>query len=410
MKKLFIILSVVLCISGLVLSACAQPAPAPTPAPTPTPTPTPEAKVLKIGVVYGLTGPGSQTEIMQRDVTQLCADWINEKGGVTVKGEKYQIQLAVEDEKRSASGGIDAVTKLIFDEKVKFIVGGDIPNINHAMASVCEKNKVLYTTSLTDIVTPAESYTFAGHYGFASPVPGVYQALLKKYPTVKSVGFIMEDETGARAVQAMSQDVAQKMGLTTKEPQVHPWEATEYMPQWTRMMMDKPDAVDNGVKMPDNTANCIKQGRQLGYTGPMFAAMPGDPDLFVRMIGNKEYATDFVYPSISAYMPEAPPMVKEILKRWEAKYKTPMDADAPQAWDALWFVVQGIEKAQSLDPTDVKNELQKEGTTVESDRGTAKMGGAKVFGVNNMAFGPCPIIRLMNGQAEFIMWFDPWIP
>jgi len=408
MKKLFVILALVLCLSGLILSGCTQPSTAPT-TPATTPTPEPEAKVLKIGVVYGLTGPGSETDLMHAKVAQLCADWVNEKGGITVKGEKYKIELVVEDEKRSPSGGVDAATKLVYQEKVKFITGGDIPVINEAIGTVTNKNQVLYTTCKTAVVTPEQPYTFASNGGFASPVPGIYQALLKKYPTVKTIGFIAEDEPGARAVTELSLDVAKKMGFTTLEPLDHPWEGKEFYPQWTKMLMSKPDAVDNGVKLPGNTANCIKQGRELGFTGPMFAAMPGDPALLISLIGNKEYATDFIWSSISLYAPEATPMMKDIAKRWEAEYNTPCDTDATMSWDSLWFIIQAIEKAQSLDPTEVKNTLQNT-TTIETASGTAKMGGAQVFGINNMAFNPCPISRLVKGEAEFIMWFDPWLP
>jgi len=408
LKKLFTVLAVVVLISALVLGGCTAPTTT-TPTPTPTPAPEPGVKTLRIGGVFGLTGPGSQHQLMQRDVAQLCADWINQKGGITVKGEKYQIEIVPEDNKMSAAGAVDAATKLVYDEKVSFIFGGVIPSIVKAVGTVTEKNKVLYVSGRTDIVTPEQPYIFAGNYGFAAPVPFLYEVLLEKYPSVKSMGFIVNDEDGARAIYGMSSEIAKARGLKTFEPQVHPWEASEYFPEWTKVIAQKPDAVDQGLAMPDGTANSVKQGRELGYTGPIIAAIPGDPNLIMNMIGSPELATDFIYAGFDPYGPDAPPLVKEVAAMWEAKTSTPLDADACEIWDSLWCLVQAIEAAQSFDPTEVKNTWQNM-KTMETIKGTAKIGGAETFGINNMVFNPCSISQVVNGKVVYTKWVDPWIP
>jgi branched-chain amino acid transport system substrate-binding protein len=346
---------------------------------------------------------------MERDMTQLCADWINEKGGITVKGEKYKIELAVEDNKMSPAGSVDAATKLVYEDKVQFIGGTVVPVQAMAVSSVTEKNKVLFVISRTDIVHPDQPYTFTGNYGFAAPVPFLYEVLLEKYPSVKSMGYLVEDEDGARAVYGLSSSIAKQRGLKLMEPESHPWEAPEYYPQWTKIISTNPDAVDQGLKMPDSTANCLKQGRELGYKGPIIAAIPGDPNLIIQMVGDKSLATDFIYAGFDPYAPDNPPMIKEMIKRWEAKYKTPMDADAPEAWDWMYCLTQAIEKAQSLDTTDVKNAWENM-TTIETSKGTAKMGGAKTFGINHMVFNPCTISQFKDGKVAYTKWVDPWIP
>lgn len=410
MKKLLVILATVLLISSLVIVGCAQPTPTTTPTPTPTPTPAPEAKVLKLGVIYGLSGPGSQAQLIWKDASVLCADWINQNGGITINGEKYQIECLVEDHKMTPPGAIDAATKLVYQDKVSFIIGGNVPVINNAIASVTEKNNIVYCSTRTDIVRPDQPYTFASNYGFAAPVPFLYEVLLEKYPSVKSIGFIVEDEPGARAIQGVSQGVAtKKYGLTVLEPEIHPFEKPEYYPQWTKLMTSNPDAIDQGLKMPDSTANCVKQGRELGYKGPIFAAIPGDPNLILRMIG-KEFATDFIFSTWDCYdTKNSPPMIAEIIALWEKSSKEPFDAGASSAWDATWCMVQAIEKAQSLDTTDVKNAWESI-EVFETSRGPARLGGGKTFGINHMVFNPCPIIRFKDGQIEFLKWVDPWAP
>ena len=228
MKKLFLIPLIIVLVVALVLGGCAGKAP--------------EAKTLKIGVIYGLTGPGSQMQLAKRDTVLMCADWINEKGGVTVNGEQYLIECIVEDNNNTPPGSITAATKLVHQDQVKFILGCVVPVQVDAVASVTEPNKVLYVAERTDIVHPDRPYSFTPNYGFASPLPGLYGALLELYPGVKKIAYIVEDEPGARIVGELSQNIARGHGLTVMEPQIHPWEAPEFYPQWTKIIGEKPAA------------------------------------------------------------------------------------------------------------------------------------------------------------------------
>jgi len=393
-KKLVLIPLMIILLVALALNGCGQKEP--------------ETKILKIGVIYGLTGPGSQMQLAKRDTAQMFAEWMNDQGGVTVGEEQYMIELVIEDNENSPAGSVTAATKLVHQDGVKFVTGCVVPVQVNAIASVTEPNKVLYVAERTDIVHPDRPLSFTPNYGFTAPLPGLYEAMLELYPGVKKVGYITEDEAGARAVGQISQNIAKAHGLTVLEPQIHPWESPEYSPEWTRVLSQEPDAVDQGLKMPDSTASCVRQGRQLGYEGPIIAAIPGDPHLILNMIG-KEYATDFLYAAFDVYGPEAPPMVKEIVALWDSKHDEPFDADSPETFDTLWVLIQAIEAAQSIDPLEVAKAWENM-DTFQSIKGTGKMGGGQVFGINHMGFAPCPITRLQNGEIEFIKWVDPWMP
>jgi branched-chain amino acid transport system substrate-binding protein len=367
-----------------------------------------EAKEIKIGVTLGLTGPGSQMQILQKRVVQLCQDWINNKGGITIEGENYQVQCIFEDTKNNTADSATAATKLVFKDGVKFIIGGAVPDFIAAIATVTEKNKVLYVSGQIDRLHPNRSLSFVSNYSYVSPIPGLYETVLQLFPDVKTMGYIIEDETGARAIGGVSQNIAKGLNLTLLEPQIHPWETKEYLPQWTKLLSMKPDAVDIGIKMPDNSASCVKQGRQLGFKGPMIATTSLDPTLALNMIG-KDYATDLIWPAFDVAIPNAPEMTKQIVKLWSDSHKDPIDADGINMWDNLWVLTQAIYKAQSLDPIKVAQTWENM-QTVETSRGPAKMGGGKTFGINHMVFRPCPISRMRNGQVEFVKWFDPWVP
>jgi ABC-type branched-subunit amino acid transport system substrate-binding protein len=262
------------------------------------------------------------------------------------------------------------------------MLGGSIPVMIDAVSSVTEQNKVLYIASMSDVIQPDRPLSFVGNYSYASPLAGLYDSTLRLYPGVKAIGYMVEDEPGARAIAEVSKKIAKDHGLQVLEPIIHPWESTEYYPEWTKLLSRKPDAVDNGLKMPNNTAACIKQGREQGFKGPMFASISGDPRLLLNMIG-KDLATDFLWASLDVYGPAATPKIKELVNLWGASHKEPCDLDGITSWDMLWVLSQAIEKAQSVDPVEVAKTFEK-GEAFETARGAARMGGAKTFGLNNI--------------------------
>ena len=67
-----------------------------------------EPKTLKVGGLFCLTGFGSSAETYIAQGAKLSEEWINEKGGLTIKGEKYKVELVMEDMKGTADGAVAA--------------------------------------------------------------------------------------------------------------------------------------------------------------------------------------------------------------------------------------------------------------------------------------------------------------
>ena len=143
-RKKFSVASIVcaVLIAAVLVLAVACTAPT-TPAPT-TPAPTtPEAKTITVGHISALSGPGSDLEALSLQSIPPIADWINEQGGLTINGEKYVIDIIIEDGKGTVEGYVAAATKLVERDKIKFMIGGNRPDIIFALQSVTEPAKVL---------------------------------------------------------------------------------------------------------------------------------------------------------------------------------------------------------------------------------------------------------------------------
>jgi branched-chain amino acid transport system substrate-binding protein len=363
---------------------------------------------LKIGAIWGLSGPGSQIQIVMRDAAVLATEWINSKGGITVGGEKYKIELLIEDNKNTAEGSTNAATRLVHRDKVKFITGMIAPFQFEAVQAVTEPNQVILSTGKCGYLKPQNRYTFSSTQAFIAPYPGLYDSLLKMYPSVKTVGFTAPDEPGALATLKVAREVARGRGLTLIETSLVPYAAKDFYHVWTKLLKDNPDAVDIGIMMPDSIAMNSRHGRELGFKGPIITPCTGDATLILRLIG-KDMATDFIWAGFDMYAPDSPAMVKEIMKLWEDKYKKPFNLDALDGWSSVWALTQAIEKAQSLDTTEVVK-VWENMKSIQTPWGTGTMGGARTYGINHMVLASAPISRLQNGKVDSTHWYKPDIP
>lgn len=371
------------------------------------------AKTLKIGAIYSLTGLGSEIETICRNGSELAKDWINEKGGITIKGEKYLIDLIVEDQKGVVDGAVAAATKLVERNQVKFIIGQIVPDVVIAAASVTEPAKVLRSLAwgggIPAVMNPKTPYTFRPVLSGAEMIPVNYDYLRDTYPKVKTVALTNPDEPGGQFFMMVARKEAEKHGLKVVAAEFHDaQEQQDFYPVLTKLLAAKPDAVDVGTGFPIPISLKLKQLRELGFKGPVFN--PSPVELYTILdIAGKDFCYDFFNASLDIKSPDVPLMIKELKKRWEAKYKSRFMFESFQGWDALWCLVQAIEAAQSLDPTDVKTAWEKM-KSIKTSYGTGRMGGLKTYGVNHLVVRPCPITAFVKGEVKLIKWYTPNFP
>jgi len=354
--------------------------------------------------VFEMTGPAAPGVVpMVRGVTE-CANWINNKGGIDVKGEKYKINLIIVDSKGTPDGGINAANRLVFKDKVKYIVGEVFPFMCEAVRSISDPNKVLYFTSQYDLPNPAYPYTLSATYPYIATKPVLYDYLVKAYPNVKKVAMSHQDEAGnTRAALAAEKEIS-KHGLQLTINEVYPFATSDHLALATKMVGTNPDAVDFNMEFTEGGADFVKCLRQTGFKGPILQSTGPDVNAVIPMVGNPAYATDWILPTFDPAKVRAGSVLPDFLKLWGNAYHVPFMNDAIRGWNPLYCLVQSIQKAQSLDPTDVVKAFTSM-RTIDTVEGTAKVGGLKTFGFNGTVLEPCPLTRVMNGKPEFVGWY-----
>jgi branched-chain amino acid transport system substrate-binding protein len=361
-----------------------------------------EANILKFGLITSATGPMAPAFRSLYDAAKPAEDLFNQRGGITVKGQKYEIRIITEDDQSSPPGGIAAVNRLM-QEGIKFVYAPQFMVTNLAIAPIAEEAKVLRIKGLgvgTEEVGPKLRFSF---YASANiyHVPVNYAYLAKNYPKVKKIAVISPDDPGAKSVREATEKEIRKRGLEMVFEEAFKIGTEDFYPILTRALATKPDAIDMVLSIAPWSAGLINQSRELGFTGPVFATIFADTNVLNSMLTPK-YAYDIFHSQPDVWSPKMKPIVKEYRTIVEREIKTtPFNLDHTLVVEGLYPLLQAIQAAQSFDTEKVATTFENM-KSIDTIYGPGWMGGQDIFGINHVVrTAVTPMSRIMNGKVEF---------
>ena len=365
-------------------------------------------KKIKIGILVCMTGFFASAEIHQRDGAVLAADWINEKGGITIKGEKYLLETVAEDSKSSAEGAKTAAEKLVYDHKVKFIAGGTISYINRAAGAVTEPAKVIRALNYLGLI-PGEvdektPYTFKVNPSIPECVAPSLDYLVEKYPDVKTIGLITPQDGGEIPLKPLVIREAEKRGLKLISMVAWAHDTMDFYPKMTQLLAPKPDAVYVVHAFEDALVQMIKAAREMGMKGPVAVASYENGYDVVDMAGKDLTAPFFSHGwSHDVNDPLLTPEMKQLIKRARDKLGKFHNWNL-WGWNQIMILAQVIEKAQSLDTTVVADTWRKM-DSIQTVYGPGKMCGEKTYGIKNAVCSQLSLTEVLpNGEVKQVRW------
>jgi branched-chain amino acid transport system substrate-binding protein len=358
-----------------------------------------QAKTLKIGLISSVTGPMAPAFKPMYDAVKPTEDLMNQRGGVTVKGQKYNINIVAEDDQSSPPGAIAAVNKLI-QEGIRFIIPPMAMFTDLALIPTAEEAKILRLKALgmgPEEVNPKTRYGFFADSTLYNIGPS-FDYLVKTYPKVKRIAIIIPDDPGMTTALRLDEEETQKRGLQLVFTEKFKIPTEDFYPILTKALEQKPDAINMVVSIVPWAAGIINQSRELGFTGPIFApCIFGDINLVNSML-NKKYAYDIFHGGPDVLSDKMLPIVKDLRKLVE-KANQPYIMDSMLGLDALYPLFQCIEKAQSLDPDQIVATIERM-RDIDTIWGKGKWGGKEIFGVDHVIIRPVTPSRIVNGKVE----------
>ncbi|CAM4158188.1 ABC transporter substrate-binding protein [Bordetella tumulicola] len=354
---------------------------------------------LKIGVLASLSGPGAPWGQAILYGTQFAADDVNAKGGLKVGDKSYKIEIVAYDDKYQASEAVTAANRLIFEDKVKFIMGPMGGATALAIGPTVEKHGVLTTTmAFTPLALgPDKPLTFRPVLT-TSETAGVQVAwAVKKYGLKKVGGLFPNDETGQKIVVDLEQAYA-KAGVPLAAKEMFERDRLDMVPLLTRLMAQGVDAIDLDGNAPATAGLIVKQARELGFKGLIIrSGGPATPEI-VKVAGTQATEGMVVYAPIDP----SNKAVADYAQRYLKAHNKPMNGFSPSYYDSANMVFQAISAAGTITDTKKVADALAAMRDYQGILGTLNWTGKQAYGIDRQVAMPFYVAEVHSGKEVIV--------
>ena len=257
------------------------------------PAPKAEEKVLKLGASLALTGAVSREGRQLRDGYEFWKDWVNERGGVDIGGEKYKVEIIYYDDKSDAETGAKLTEKLITEDKVDFLLGPFSSGIAISTTSIGEKYKKLTIAPLsnsTKIYSRGYKYVFSVLPPATRYLVRLLDMAVTLEPKPETVAFLIRDDPFGISAAEGAADHARSLGLEVVYEQKYPKDAKDLSSLLTQVKAKNPDILLSSTLFQDAVL-ITRQAKDLKVCPKIlgFSVGPAIPDFVTELGDDAEY-------------------------------------------------------------------------------------------------------------------------
>ncbi|WP_426356329.1 branched-chain amino acid ABC transporter substrate-binding protein [Burkholderia sp. R-40] len=338
-------------------------------------------EIVRIGHVAPLTGAIAHLGKDSENGARLAVEEINAKG-LVIGGRKVTLQLDAQDDAADPRQATQVAQKLV-DDKVVGVVG------HHNSGTSIPASKIYSDAGIVQI-SPAATNPMYTQQGFkttyrvvatdAQQGPALAMYAAKKLG-IRTVAVVDDSTAYGQGLANEFEKKAKALGLKVMSHDATNDKAVDFRAILTKIKGENPDAIMYGG-MDATGGPLAKQARQLGLRAKILA---GDGVCSTDLPKLAGPASDNVVCSEAGIALEKMPGGVAFVKRYEARYHQPMQVYAPFSYDAVYIIVDAMQRANSTDParvlaampaTDYRGVI---GETRFTPQGDLKHGAISVF-------------------------------
>jgi len=360
-----------------------------------------ENKKLKIGFVGVTSGPAAAWGTSNVRSMQVLADWLNEKGGVKIGDNTYDIEIVTFDDQKDPKRAVAGMEKMA-EQGIHYVVGPNVDDGAAAVRPVAEAKGIIYFpySFPKALYTPPASNAVLGMVANYQSAPAIYK-YLKENKGVKKIAFVAANESDPLSQRDGGVEAAKALGLEiVAQNDTYPNDTRDFTPVLTPIVQQKPDLLVLSGVAPANAPLLIRSARELGYEGLISAETAQDATVLQEGAG--DLANGFISVGGASTPEIRTPVMEEFIDRYTKKYGEYNDESNTKVY-ALQYIVDTLqanpaaidnvkEYMKTMDTFSAPNPFVKEGTL--------KYVGMASFGQKRQISVPMVVTQFENGKFE----------
>jgi len=294
---------------------------------------------------------------------------------------------------------VSAVTRLIEQDKIHFVLGPLGSASGLAVKPLYEQNKVV---ALVNTYTPQMLVNVKYIYRvlpttseYAQPIVGWIK---QNRPEAKSVAIISPNDQTGWDSQKIQIAVYKKNGFKVVDNELFERSSQDFQSFLTRIISKNPDLIEMDTTPPGTAGLIIRQARELGYKG-IFSKIggPGVPEI-VGAAGKEFAEGTIVYIAADTKNPK----YQWLEKQYAQIYQPPMNAFNVFFYDAAHMLFNAIETAGSVEDTEKVRKALEKLSPYNGMQGTLIWGGQNIYGNDHQIQTPTFVGLIKDGKETIV--------
>ncbi len=319
---------------------------------------------IKVGLMFGLTGPASPIGPVQMKGAEMAIKEINAAGGVKLGGKQIPAVAVTRDDETKGDVAVRRFKELRNEEKVVGLIGSTFAGIANALNNQVVNEPLPY---LTTCVAPMEMFvkkdlapTTFGVHGSAYAIGYSGAAYIANNLKPKKVYFLAPAYSFGRDQYAGAKAAFEKFNVPVIYDEA-PVQTADYTPYIQKIAEAKPD-VCMMAQWGTGAIAVLKQAHELGLKNKTKIWFNWMTNVFGG--GVPAEALEGVYSLMSWYWnlegfddPDVVKAGKAFVDQYQKVYGEPPDPYAGMTYVGVKELVRGIELSQSTDPKKISEAI-----------------------------------------------------
>lgn len=360
---------------------------------------------VKIGLIAELTGDLPAVGASCRNAAEMAVREINERGGLTIGGQAYQVKLVIEDNASKADQAAAAAQKLVSDPHIVAIIGPNASLGAIPASEIAESAKmVLITPWSTNPKTTVDARTgkpkqYVFRACFIDPFEG---RVLAKFAldtlNARRAAILYDGSSEAPKSQSeLFRSIFTEFGGTIVASESYTTGDKDFSAQLTKINQGKPDIIFLPAYYND-VPLVVQQAKRLGVTAPFLGSDAwSSPDL-VKLAGE---AVEGFYFCNHYASDAATPVATRVIEAYTAQHGKVPDDIAALTYDAFGLLFAALGDAGRVDRQAARDALARI-PTFEGVTGTMQFPEGSGDPVKSAV-----ILQIRDGTFAWVMNANP---